>query len=377
MKVQSLVPDSDEDEIEEDAEGRVMNEIQILNNVLPPHKHIVELRDILLGVEKFFIVTERCASNDLVEFYPTANNTRARNIFKQLVETVQFMHDYGVVHYDLKAQNVLFDTTLMRDIKIIDFNKARYYRDLATKTYNNFNPDRYYWSDRHNFRPGDPYKQTLPDIRQLGNILYSMLAGTEVQLGVDDFYETDDLPEISRPLISSDPMPAENLPGATNATAARIFKQLATTVHFIHQHGVVHNDLKSVNVLFASAGMRDIKIIDFGISAYYETMATRTYHNFNPRSWFAEEELRQAGDGYASPFGDVEQLGNLLHCMLSGRDIDPTDWTDPEPDPEPRTDIFDDNALHLFGLIGPYEHRADPSARLPELEQILQHPWLR
>lgn len=166
-------------------------------------------------------------------------------------------------------------------------------------------------------------------------------------------------------------------PGATNATAARIFKQLATTVHFIHQHGVVHNDLKSVNVLFASAGMRDIKIIDFGISAYYETMATRTYHNFNPRSWFAEEELRQAGDGYASPFGDVEQLGNLLHCMLSGRDIDPTDWTDPEPDPEPRTDIFDDNALHLFGLIGPYEHRADPSARLPELEQILQHPWLR
>ncbi|BBN10354.1 hypothetical protein MPTK1_5g02860 [Marchantia polymorpha subsp. ruderalis] len=204
MKVQSLVPDSDEDEIEEDAEGRVMNEIQILNNVLPPHKHIVELRDILLGVEKFFIVTERCASNDLVEFYPTANNTRARNIFKQLVETVQFMHDYGVVHYDLKAQNVLFDTTLMRDIKIIDFNKARYYRDLATKTYNNFNPDRYYWSDRHNFRPGDPYKQTLPDIRQLGNILYSMLAGTEVQLGVDDFYETDDLPEVRTQVFSSE-----------------------------------------------------------------------------------------------------------------------------------------------------------------------------
>ncbi|BBN02224.1 hypothetical protein MPTK1_2g13730 [Marchantia polymorpha subsp. ruderalis] len=171
---------------------RLFNEIIIMNRVLSPHPHIVELRDLILGVEKLFIVTEKCCAKNLEDFYPSANNYRGKKIFKQLVEAVHFMHQHGVVHNDLKAQNVMFATTLMRDIKVIDFGLATYHQDLATRTHANFEPRQYYQDDELH-PPGDPYTQTFKDIRQLGNILHSILAGTEVDFSEDEVYVPDDL----------------------------------------------------------------------------------------------------------------------------------------------------------------------------------------
>jgi testis-specific serine kinase len=47
----------------------------------------------------------------------------ARGIFKQLISALAYCHSIGVVHRDIKCENLLFDQNYI--LKIIDFGFAR------------------------------------------------------------------------------------------------------------------------------------------------------------------------------------------------------------------------------------------------------------
>jgi len=82
-------------------------------------------------------------------------------------------------------------------------------------------------------------------------------------------------------------------------------KELADTLHFVHQHGIVHHDIKPDNLLFTLEGV--LKIGDFGVAN----------RNFGTRAYLAPEVLlgeADAGDVRV----DVYALGiTLLELLLN------------------------------------------------------------
>ena len=82
--------------------------------------------------DSFIVVMERPDnSKDLFDFITEAGALEeddARDMFRQIVETTVALHDVGVVHRDIKDENVLIDTE-SRSIRLIDFGSGTFLHD--------------------------------------------------------------------------------------------------------------------------------------------------------------------------------------------------------------------------------------------------------
>jgi serine/threonine protein kinase len=70
-------------------------------------------------------VTELAAGGDLISYVRKRRTVRedlAKLIFKQLIEGLRYCHSKGVLHRDIKLDNILL--TAEGDIKICDFGVA-------------------------------------------------------------------------------------------------------------------------------------------------------------------------------------------------------------------------------------------------------------
>jgi serine/threonine protein kinase len=91
------------------------------------HKNIVELYHAFVDGKDVVLIMEYAGGGTLLDYvtsnYPLGEIT-ARKIFLQIANAIHYCHLRGVVHRDLKLENVLFKDSLQEQIKIIDFGIA-------------------------------------------------------------------------------------------------------------------------------------------------------------------------------------------------------------------------------------------------------------
>ncbi|XP_038617140.1 dual specificity protein kinase TTK [Tachyglossus aculeatus] len=104
------------------------------------------------------------------------------------------------------------------------------------------------------------------------------------------------------------------------------WENMLEAVHTIHQHGIVHSDLKPANFLIVD-GM--LKLIDFGIANQMQPDVTSivkdsqvgTVNYMPPEAIKDMSSSREAGKSKSkiSPKSDVWSLGCILYCMTYGK----------------------------------------------------------
>ena len=86
------------------------------------HPNIVGLKDLLITEDYFFLIFEYIKGEELLDHIVARKKLsegRARNYFAQLLSAVSYCHANGVVHRDLKIENVLIVSTNVQTEHII------------------------------------------------------------------------------------------------------------------------------------------------------------------------------------------------------------------------------------------------------------------
>lgn len=131
--------------------------------------NVIKIIDLVIDNNFWYKICEYFSESDLKEYVDNNinNNIDIPNIFNQIVRGLKYLHDYNIVHCDVKLENVLI---LDNKIKIIDF-------ELSKKTDN-------YYICNHQFGTTyymSPESRDLcihskkTDIWELGVLLYYMI----------------------------------------------------------------------------------------------------------------------------------------------------------------------------------------------------------
>lgn len=195
------------------------------------HPNVVQLYEVLCTESKIYMVTEYCNGGEAFE-YITKNGRlddrqfECKNIFRQIVEAVGHCHEKGLVHRDLKLENIVL--TDNNTVKLIDFG--------FTTNYQNQHLLETYCGSSAYASPeiiiGKKYSGPETDIWSLGVILYTLVCGelpfdddndavihrkiTDVEYTLPDYLSEGDLiltlecENLIESLLQSDP--SERLP---------------------------------------------------------------------------------------------------------------------------------------------------------------------
>ena len=111
-------------------------------------------------------------------------------------------------------------------------------------------------------------------------------------------------------VVKREPMPIRQ--------AVELIAKVARTVHYAHEHGILHRDIKPGNILLDQKG--EPHLTDFGLARLIETESTvtRTLEVLGTPSYMAPEQA--VGDNEAvSSVTDVYGLGAVLYQLLTGQ----------------------------------------------------------
>lgn len=102
-----------------DRSERTYMEIKVLEKL--KHKNIIAFKGWFEDDETIYLVLEYIPGRDCSKFFKNKLPTKSqvRHIIRQIVEAVMYIHKKGIVHRDIKLENVLIDDKL--NVKLTDF----------------------------------------------------------------------------------------------------------------------------------------------------------------------------------------------------------------------------------------------------------------
>ncbi|XP_016426259.1 NUAK family SNF1-like kinase 1 [Sinocyclocheilus rhinocerous] len=151
----------------------IRREIEIMSALR--HPHIISIYEVFENKDKIVIVMEYASKGELYDYISERRRLterETRHFFRQIVSAVHFCHKNGVVHRDLKLENVLLDENC--NIKIADFGLSNlYHKDKLLQT---FCGSPLYASPE--IVNGRPYRGPEVDSWALGVLLYTLVYGS-------------------------------------------------------------------------------------------------------------------------------------------------------------------------------------------------------
>jgi serine/threonine-protein kinase len=119
------------------------------------------------------------------------------------------------------------------------------------------------------------------------------------------FIEGGQLDEV----INREPVPVRR--------AVELIAKVARTVHYAHEHGILHRDIKPGNILLDGKGAPHLT--DFGLARLVETESTvtRTLEVLGTPSYMAPEQA-MGNNAALTAATDVYGLGAVLYQLLTG-----------------------------------------------------------
>jgi len=140
---------------------------------------VIQILDYIDDTDCYYIVMEKINSKDLFDFItdqgPLPENF-ARKMFSDIVQTVIHCRNSGVLHRDIKDENILVDMKTY-DIKLIDFGSGceHNHHEEPDKVFTEFRGTRVY-SPPEWILDGE-YQADSLTVWSLGVLLYDMLCG--------------------------------------------------------------------------------------------------------------------------------------------------------------------------------------------------------
>merc|ERR1711953_419695 len=128
--------------IKKTSDGKIPLEVALMQQVADV-PGVIKILDWFESTESFFIVMEKFVGKDLFDFISERGPLKepaARDLFAQVLETVLLCHNRGVLHRDIKDENILIEPR-SKQIRLIDFGSGTY---LIDGLYNDFEGTRVY-----------------------------------------------------------------------------------------------------------------------------------------------------------------------------------------------------------------------------------------
>ncbi|KAI8612064.1 kinase-like domain-containing protein [Chytriomyces sp. MP71] len=139
------------------------------------HPNIIKMHSYVIGKSHFYFFYEYLAGMDLADY--VSENGRmdeisARNIFKQMLSAVEYIHKCNVIHRDLKLENIRIDPTTLH-INILDFGFSTFYSPKF-KQHSSCGSPCYASPEIYLHKP---YRGPEVDVWSLGVCLYGITVG--------------------------------------------------------------------------------------------------------------------------------------------------------------------------------------------------------
>eukprot|EP01022_Parablepharisma_sp_SALTPOND_P008062 TRINITY_DN135136_c0_g1_i1.p1 TRINITY_DN135136_c0_g1~~TRINITY_DN135136_c0_g1_i1.p1 ORF type:complete len:1066 (-),score=121.39 TRINITY_DN135136_c0_g1_i1:164-3244(-) len=162
---------------------KVMQEFSILKQIR--HPHIIRLYETFESDKNIIFVIELCSGGDLLTYVRKRRRLKehvARFVFRQILEGLSYCHNKGILHRDIKLDNVLLNGS--GEIKICDFGVSKLIKKHERLTEQCGTPA--YIAPE--ILKGKGYEGFGVDVWSAGVVLYAILHGS-VPFNASEMYD--------------------------------------------------------------------------------------------------------------------------------------------------------------------------------------------
>ena len=154
-----------------DRSSRTRTEIQVLEKL--KHKNIIQLKGHFEDSEMIYLVLQYIPGRDCSKFFKhkLPSKLQTKSMMRQMIEAVTYLHKKGIVHRDIKLENILVDKHY--NIKMIDFGLSAIKETEFDILHDTLGTLRYTAPE---LIKGEGYNESV-DIWGLGVIFFMLLTG--------------------------------------------------------------------------------------------------------------------------------------------------------------------------------------------------------